>query len=108
MARLCVLLALVAFAHAVSPVMKVAELLDECKAKVAKDLAAESKAMEAYSAYCDDTLKDKAYAIETATSEINNFKATIEDSKATLTEQSDEITTLGSVLAAKDKSCMKL
>jgi len=103
MVRLCIFLALVVTSHAISPVMKVVELLDECKAKVAKDLAAETKAMEEYSTYCDDTLKDKAYAIETAGSEINDFMATIEDSKATVATTSDEIATLGSVMAAKNK-----
>merc|ERR1719217_1100073 len=103
MACVILLLALVATAHAVSPVMKVVELLDECKAKVAKDLKAEAAAMEEYSTFCDDTLKDKAYAIETAGREINDFKATIEDSKATVVTLSDEIATLGSVMAAKNK-----
>merc|ERR1719484_451054 len=95
-----VLLCLVPFAHAVSPIQKVVELLDECKAKVQKDLDAEAKAMEEYSTFCDDELKDKAYAIETAGSEINDYMATIEDSKATVVELSDEIATLGSVMAA--------
>jgi hypothetical protein len=103
MANLCILLTLAVTAHAVSPVMKVVELLDECKGKVAKDLAAEASAMEEYSTFCDDELKDKAYAVETATSKISDLEATIADAEATIAEASDEITTLGSVLAGKNK-----
>jgi NAD-dependent SIR2 family protein deacetylase len=39
------LLLLIGTAGAVSPVQKVVELLDECKAKVQKDLDAEAKSM---------------------------------------------------------------
>jgi hypothetical protein len=49
-----VLLCLMPMATAVSPVMKVVELLDECKAKVQKDLDAEAKLMEEYTTFCDD------------------------------------------------------
>jgi len=83
--------------------MKVVELLDECKAKVAKDLAAEASAMEEYTTFCDDELKDKAYAIETATSKIGDLDATIADAQATIAETADEITTLGTVIAGKNK-----
>merc|ERR1719160_1265344 len=87
----------------VSPVQKVIELLGECKAKVANDLAAETKVMEEYSTFCDDELKEKGYAIQTAEREIGDLMATIEDSKATIVEKSDEISTLGTVIAAKEK-----
>jgi hypothetical protein len=90
-----------ASAEAVSPVQKVVELLDECKAKVQKDLDAEAKAMEEYSAFCDDELKDKGYAIETAGRAIGDLSATIESSTASIAELSDEIATLGSTGAAK-------
>jgi len=99
---LIVLPALVA-AEKVSPVQKVIELLGECKAKVAKDLAAEAAVMEEYTTFCDDELKEKGYAIQTAEREISDLMATIEDSKATIIEKSDEIATLGTVIAAKEK-----
>ena len=51
----------------ISPSPKVVELLDECKGKVEADLAAEEKAMEEYAVFCDEELKSKGYAIETAT-----------------------------------------
>jgi len=89
-------------AEKVSPVQKVIELLDECKAKVAKDLAAEAAVMEEYSTFCDDELKEKGYAIETAKREIGELGATIEDSKATVLAKTDEISELGNIGAAKE------
>merc|ERR1719333_2101074 len=92
---------LIAVAHAVSPVQKVVELLDECKAKVKKDLDLEAKAMEEYTTFCDDELKDKGYAIETAGRSIEDLTATVDSSTANIGELSDEIATLGSTNAAK-------
>merc|ERR1719502_2176045 len=100
-ARFVVFLGLIAAAHAVSPVQKVVELLDECKAKVQKDLDAEAKMMEEYTTFCDDELKDKAYAIETAGRSIGDLTATIESATAQISELSDEIATLGTTIAAK-------
>merc|ERR1719456_687194 len=104
MQKVLLLLALVGFptAAAVSPVQKVIELLEECKAKVEKDLAAEAAVMEEYSTFCDDELKEKGYAIETAKREMGDLSATIEDSKATVVEKTDEISTLGTTIAAKE------
>merc|ERR1719473_1403938 len=90
-------------AYAVSPVQKVVELLEECKAKVQSDLDVEAKAMEEYTTFCDDELKDKAYAIETAGRSIEDLSATAEDATAQIAELSDEISTLGTMLAGKEK-----
>jgi len=103
MARILVLLCLVQTASAGSAIQKVVELLDECKAKVQKDLDAETKAMEEYTAFCDDELKDKGYAIETAGRMIGDLTATIDSSTANIGELSDEIATLGTTIAAKSK-----
>jgi chromosome segregation ATPase len=86
-----------------SAVQKVIELLGECKAKVLKDLDAEKAAMQEYTAFCDNEVKDKMYAIETATKGIEEAKATIADSKATVATADDEIATLGTHIAAKEK-----
>merc|ERR1719420_1239214 len=88
-------------AATVSPVQKVLELLDECKAKVQKDLDLEAKGMEEYTTFCDDELKDKGYAIETAARSIEDLSATVEDAKAQIVELSDEISTLGTTIASK-------
>merc|ERR1719389_1041575 len=98
-----IVLALISSVGAVSPVQKVIELLDDCKGKVAKDLAAEAAVMEEYTTFCDDESKEKGYAIETSTREIGELGAAIEDAKATILEKTDEMSTLASVLGAKDK-----
>jgi hypothetical protein len=90
-------------AEKVSPVQKVIELLEDCKGKVAKDLAAEAAVMEEYTTFCDDELKEKGYAIETAKRSIGELGATIEDSKATVLAKTDEISELGNLIAAKEK-----
>jgi hypothetical protein len=100
MSAFLVLLCLIPTAQSVSPIQKVVELLDECKAKVQKDLDAETKAMEEYTAFCDDELKDKGYAIETAGRSIADLDATVESSTAKVAELDDEIATLGTKIAA--------
>merc|ERR550537_633264 len=92
-----------AVGSAVSPVQKVVELLEECKAKVESDLAGEAKEMEAYTTFCDDEMKDKGYAIETAARSIEDLSATIEDATATISELDSEISDLGTLIAAKEK-----
>merc|ERR1719271_1141332 len=86
-----------------SAVQKVIQLLGECKAKVLKDLDAETAAMKEYTAFCDNEVKDKLYAIETAGRGIEEAKATIADSEATISTAEDEIATLGTHIAAKEK-----
>merc|ERR1719375_2020961 len=58
--------------------------------------------MEEYTTFCDDELKDKAYAIETAGAELLNLGAAIEDANAQAAALADEISTLGSTMAAKN------
>jgi len=105
--RIAVLCLFLIGANAVSPVQKVVELLDECKAKVQKDLDAEAKAMEEYTTFCDDELKDKGYAIETAATEIGDLGATKEYASSMILELSDEIATLGTVIAGKSGELAK-
>merc|ERR1719207_133270 len=98
------LLALGVFvADAGSPVQKVVELLGECKAKVLKDLEAEKASMTEFSAYCDDEAKEKGYAIETAANGIESLKATVEECTAIIGESDDEVSTLGTTIASKEK-----
>merc|ERR1719160_381233 len=96
-------LQLCALASAGSPVQKVVELLGECKAKVLADVEAEKTAMTEYSAYCDDEAKSKTYAIDTAARAIEGLSATIESSTATIATLDDEVSTLGGVIAGKEK-----
>merc|ERR1719191_1911899 len=59
--------------------------------------------MKEYTAFCDNEVKDKLYAIETAGRGIEEAKATIADSEATIATAEDEIATLGTLIAAKEK-----
>lgn len=102
---LCVLLCLGALGQAarVSPVQKVIELLDDCKAKIVRDLAAEEKAMEEYSGFCDKEQEEKGYAIKDATRLILQLQATVEDGKSTIAQQDDELAKLGAEMAENDR-----
>jgi len=100
----CVLVLLVgcALAENVSPVQKVIELLDELKAKVQKDFDAEAAAMEEFNSWCDSEISEKGYAIKTATREIGDHKATIQDAESTIEAKSAEVGELGTTISAKE------
>merc|ERR1719265_1819475 len=63
--------------------------------------------MEEYTAFCDDEMKDKAYAIKTAARSIEDLSATVQDSDATVSTKDDEIADLGNVIAAKETELAK-
>jgi hypothetical protein len=63
--------------------------------------------MEEYTTFCDDELKDKAYAIETAASAIGDLGATKENAAALISELTDEIATLGTSIAEKSSELAK-
>merc|ERR1719265_1747807 len=82
-------------ASAVSPVQKVIQLLDELKGKVEADFAAEEKAMEEYTAWCDEESNTKEDAITSSKRTIGDLEATIEDAEGTimsLTSTVEEVT----------------
>jgi len=82
-------------ASAVSPVQKVIQLLDELKGKIEADFAAEEKAMEEYTAWCDEESNTKEDAITSSKRTIGDLEATIEDATGsimTLTSTVEELT----------------
>jgi hypothetical protein len=87
----------------VSPVQKVIALLGENKLKILNDLKAEEKEMAEYTKYCDDMTSDKTYAMQTASRTIAGLEATIEDVDAQVAGLADEVSTLGSEIAGKEK-----
>merc|ERR1719446_521705 len=101
----CIVMTLLFSANAVnvSPVQKVIELLDENKVKITNDLAAEEKEMAEYTEFCDKESSEKGYAIETATRKITDLGATIEDCETKIPALEDDVTTLSSDVAAKNK-----
>jgi len=94
-------------ATAVSPVQKVIELLEDNKVKIANDLAAEEKEMAEYTDFCDKESSDKGYAIKTATSKIEDLTALIQKCESKIPVYEDEIATLGTDVASKQKQLME-
>jgi len=76
---LTLLLALAPAARAeeTNPLAKVLELIDELSAKTIAEGEAEAKAFKEYFEWCDDTAKNGAFAIKTATSESEKLTAKI-------------------------------
>merc|ERR1719271_959948 len=90
-------------AQSISPVQKVIELLEENKVKIANDLAAEEKEMGEFTEYCDKQSSELGYSIETATSKIEDLKAAIEKGTSKIPVYEDQIATLGTEVASKQK-----
>merc|ERR1719379_1560121 len=101
----CALLASSASASSanVSPVQKVIELLEDNKVKITNDLAAEEKEMGEYAAFCDTESSEKGYAVQTADRKILDLGATIEGCETKIPGLEDEVATLGSDVASKNK-----
>jgi chromosome segregation ATPase len=91
-----------ATASSVSPVQKVIQLLDELKAKVEADIAAEEKAMEEYTAWCDEESNSKEDAITSSKRTIDDLTATIEDSKGTIATLTSTVEDLTSKISASE------
>jgi hypothetical protein len=87
----------------VSPVQKVIQLMDDMEAKVEKDLAAESAAMDEYMSFCKEELREKEYAIKTASREIGELEAQIADNEATMNGAADEVALLSNTIASQEK-----
>ena len=87
----------------VSPVQKVIELLEENKLKIANDLSAEEKEMSEYATFCDDESTAKGFALKDAARKIEDLTAVIADCESKIPMYEDEISTLGSEVASKDK-----
>jgi chromosome segregation ATPase len=85
----------------VTPVGKVVQLLGDLKAKVQKDLAAEEKAMEEYTSYCDDKSKDTQYNIRTAATKIEQLEAVIEGATAKISDADSTIGTSAQEISQK-------
>jgi chromosome segregation ATPase len=90
-------------AASVSPVQKVVELLEENKMKIANDLSSEEKEMGEYAKFCDDESTTKGYAIKDAARKIGDLEAVIVDCNSKIPMYEDEVATLGSEVAGKDK-----
>merc|ERR1719261_2346654 len=90
-----------------SPVQKVIELLQANKMKVQVDVDAEAKEMAEYSEFCDTTTSDKGYAIKTAERKIADLNAAILNGEAQVAALNDEVSTLGTEMAEKERKLME-
>jgi DNA repair exonuclease SbcCD ATPase subunit len=86
----------------VSPVQKVVELLDELKAKVQGDLAADETMMEEYSQYCDAEANKREDSITSAARTLSDLAAVIEESSASIDSLSEEVDELTSKISASE------
>jgi len=102
MMRLTVFVLASVQATQVSPVQKVIELLDELKAKVAGDLAAEETMMEEYTKWCDEEENTKEDAITSGKRTIGDLNAVITDSNARIGELSSEIEELAGKISTAE------
>merc|ERR1719161_2674595 len=59
--------------------------------------------MAEYSEFCDKESSEKGYAIKTALRKIDDLNAVIEDCSTKIPAYEDEVSTLGSEVAAKTK-----
>merc|ERR550514_819393 len=58
--------------------------------------------MMEYTEYCDMEAKDTEYAIKTASRQLEDLQAIIEDSTAKIAEEEDAISSLGTAIASKE------
>jgi len=83
-----------------SMIAKVIEMLGEEKDKIKADLAAESKTMDEYMAWCDDTQDKFSYGIKSSKAKIEELTAIIEDNTGQIASLDEEITELGNEIAS--------
>jgi len=74
---------------------------------VQADLDAETKEMVEYSEFCDKESSAKSYAISTAESKIVDLTAAIQDAEAQVASLNDEVSTLGTDMAGKEKKLLE-
>lgn len=97
------LLVLGASASQDSVIQKVVEMLQENKLKVMETLKQEEAEMAEYAKFCDDEATEKGYAIKDAARTMSDLNAVIDDAFAQVKALDDEIATLGTEMAGKDK-----
>jgi chromosome segregation ATPase len=107
MQALLLVCAFLGSAQADSPVAKVIELLQANKVKVQADLDAEAKEMVEYAEFCDTESSEKGYAIKTAERKILDLTAVIQDGESQVLGLNDEVSTLGSEMAGKERKLLE-
>merc|ERR1719207_441394 len=89
-------------ASEVNPIQKIIQMLSGMQAKVIADGEAEQKAYEEYFEWCDDSSKEKQFAIETAKGEAEDLSATIEKAASDQESLSTKIEELSSEIGTNE------
>merc|ERR1719453_2878349 len=83
----------------VSPVQKVVQLIDDMAGKVTKERDEAAKVFEEYAKFCDDEATAKEYAIKDSKEAIEEFTATITDSKAIIETEDSKVSDLATKIS---------
>merc|ERR1719453_678645 len=75
----------------VSPVQKVVQLIDDMAGKVTKERDEAAKVFEEYAKFCDDEATAKEYAIKDSKEAIEEYTATVADSKAIIETEDSKV-----------------
>merc|ERR1719321_656961 len=75
----------------VSPVQKVIQLIDDMAGKVTKEMNEGVATFEEFAKFCDDEATEKTYAIKDSKEAIDEFTATIVDSKAIIESEDSKV-----------------
>merc|ERR1719183_1323442 len=86
----------------VNPIEKVVELMDDLKAKIKKEGAAEDQAFKEFFEWCDDAASNAKFSIKTAKAEQEKLEATIAKAIADDTAATEEIEKLTAAISASE------
>jgi predicted nucleic acid-binding Zn-ribbon protein len=103
MVRGAFILAALPVASATNPMDQVYKLMDECAAKVQKDMDAEAKAYKEYFEWCDDAAKNSQFEIKTATAEVEELNAKIGEETSNIGASNSKIEDLAGSIAKDEK-----
>jgi len=82
---------------------QVYKLMDECAAKVQKDMDAEAKAYKEYFEWCDDAAKNSQFEIKTASAEVEELQAKIGEESSNIGASNSKIEDLVGSIAKDEK-----
>merc|ERR1712129_607300 len=85
-----------------NPLAKVMDLMDELKAKIVAEGEAEAKAYEEYLQWCQNSVQDSGFAIETATKEKGELEAKITELTAEIDESGTKIEDFAAAIASNE------
>jgi len=85
-----------------NPLAKVLDLMDELKAKIIAEGEAEAKAYDEYLQWCQNSVQDAGFAIETATKEKGELEAKITELTAEIDEGGTKVEDLAAAIASNE------